>query len=71
MHDAIRPVDGAAERFDDALVPEADSQDRKFVVKLADQLCRDAGILWSPGPGGVPRNPAFRSALVKRTQYWG
>ena len=43
--------DLAAEHLPDALVTEADAQDRDLAAEGADRIVGDAGIIWSSRPG--------------------
>ena len=52
VHEPLGVHDAAAEHLADALMPEADPEDRDLARKGADQLIGDPGILGSSRPRG-------------------
>ena len=51
VHDASGADDGGSERVGDALVPQADPQDRKASRQPADDVARDSGVPAIPRRG--------------------
>ena len=52
VHEALGALDDRAADESDALVPQADAQDRQFGAKMADHIVAHPAFFWRAGAGG-------------------